>query len=82
MAQNKVQYQRGLPMLEFLDSYGCERRCEEAVRSWRWPQGFVCPRCQSTWHSEFRRGIPCLRHSPRTFHGALRLAAQTTDLSS
>ncbi len=55
MAQNKVQYQRGLPMLEFFDSYGSEHRCEEAVRNWRWPHGFMCPRCQSAGHSEFRR---------------------------
>ena len=55
MAQNKVQYQRGLPMLEFFDLYGSQECCEEAVRGWRWAEGFVCPRCQSAWHSEFRR---------------------------
>lgn len=55
MAQNKVQYQKGLPMLEFVELYGSHERCEEAIRSWRWPEGFVCPRCQGSWHSEFRR---------------------------
>ena len=55
MAQNKVQYQRGLPMREFLDLYGSHERCEEAIQRWRWPEGFVCPRCQGSWHSEFRR---------------------------
>ena len=55
MGQNKVQYQRGLGMLDFLDLYGSPERCESAVRAWRWPEGFVCPRCQGTWHSEFRR---------------------------
>ena len=55
MAQNKVQYQRGLPMLEFFDLYGSHERCEEAIQRWRWPEGFVCPRCQGSWHSEFRR---------------------------
>ncbi len=55
MAQNKVQYQRGLPMLEFFDLYGSHERCEDAIRGWRWPEGFVCPRCQAGWHSEFRR---------------------------
>ena len=42
-------------MLEFFDLYGSQARCEEAIRAWRWPQGFVCPRCQGSWHSEFRR---------------------------
>ena len=55
MAQNKVQYQRGLPMLEFFELYGSHERCEDAIRGWRWPEGFVCPRCQGNWHSKFRR---------------------------
>ncbi len=56
MAMNRVQYQAGLPMLEFFENYGSHERCEELVRAWRWPEGFVCPRCSQTGHSEFRRG--------------------------
>jgi transposase-like protein len=55
MAMNKVQYQRGLAMLEFFDEHGTQEQCESSVRGWRWPQGFVCPRCEGTWYSEFRR---------------------------
>jgi transposase-like protein len=55
MAQNKVQYRRGLPMLEFFELYGSHERCEDALRGWRWPEGFSCPRCQVGWHSELRR---------------------------
>jgi transposase-like protein len=55
MAMSKVQYQRGLSMLEFFDSYGSQEDCEALVQGWRWPEGFVCPRCQGSWHSEFRR---------------------------
>jgi transposase-like protein len=55
MAMNRVQYQAGLPMLEFFDNYGSREQCEDLVRAWRWPQGFVCPRCSQSWHSEFRR---------------------------
>jgi transposase-like protein len=55
MAQNRVQYQRGLSMPEFFDCYGSPQQCEDRVRAWRWPDGFVCPRCQGVWHSEFRR---------------------------
>jgi len=25
------------------------------VGAWRWPQGFVCPRCHGNWCSAFRR---------------------------
>jgi transposase-like protein len=55
MAQNKVQYQRGLSMLGFFEDYGSLERCEELVRGWRWSDGFVCPRCQACQCSEFRR---------------------------
>ena len=55
MAQNRVQYQRGLSMLEFFDSYGSVEQCEALVRGWRWPGGFSCPRCKGSWHSEFSR---------------------------
>lgn len=55
MAQNKVQYQRDLSMPEFFDRYGLPAQCEALIRTWRWPEGFVCPRCKCGWHSEFRR---------------------------
>ena len=55
MAQNKVQYQQGLSMPEFFSRYGSPQQCEDLVRGWRWPKGFVCPRCKGSWHSEFRR---------------------------
>lgn len=25
------------------------------IRGWRWSEGFICLRCQTNWHSEFRR---------------------------
>lgn len=55
MAMNTVQFQHGLPLLEFFNAYGTQQQCEEVVRAWRWPEGFVCPRCPRTEHSEFRR---------------------------
>ncbi|MBU6258347.1 MAG: nif-specific transcriptional activator NifA [Burkholderiales bacterium] len=56
MAQNKAQYHRGLSMPEFFVEHGSAEQCEALVRSWRWPAGFSCPRCQCGWNSEFRRG--------------------------
>lgn len=55
MAANRVQLQAGLSMLEFFDLYGTQEKCEEAVRRWRWPQGFVCPACAGVEYCEFRR---------------------------
>lgn len=45
MPKNKVQFQKGLSLHEFLSSYGTEKQCKEALFSIRWPQGFICPQC-------------------------------------
>lgn len=56
MSMNRVQFQPGLSMAEFERRYGTDEQCEEAVRAWRWPQGFSCPRCGAGNRTEFRRG--------------------------
>jgi transposase-like protein len=45
MAMNRVQFQKGLSMTEFLQLYGTEEACEKAVMQARWPQGYRCPAC-------------------------------------
>ena len=45
MASYDVQFQKGLSLLDFLDTYGTEEQCIEAVCTARWPDGFVCPEC-------------------------------------
>ena len=45
MARNKVQFQKGLSLNEFLKHYGTEDQCFDALYAWRWPQGFQCPHC-------------------------------------
>ena len=45
MARNKIQFQKGLSERQFRTSYGTEEQCRAALAAWRWPQGFVCPRC-------------------------------------
>jgi len=55
MAMNRVQFQAGLSMAEFLDRYGSEAQCEAALVAVRWPDGFVCPACGSNAHSTFVR---------------------------
>ena len=55
MAMNQVQFQQGLSMQEFVERYGSEDKCEQAVIESRWPQGFECPRCGSGRSLSFRR---------------------------
>jgi ribosomal protein L37AE/L43A len=45
MPMNRVQFQKGLSLPEFMDRYGTEQQCEAALIAARWPSGFVCPEC-------------------------------------
>ena len=55
MAMNRVQFQPGLSMTQFLERYGSDDRCEAALIASRWPEGFACPACDSRPNSSFRR---------------------------
>ena len=55
MAMNRVQFQPGLSMAEFMDRYGSDDDCEAALVESRWPKGFVCPSCGCSHSSSFRR---------------------------
>lgn len=56
MAMNRIQFQPGLSMPEFLKDYGAEAQCEQALERVRWPEGFCCPRCEGAGHSVLRDG--------------------------
>ena len=43
--KNKVQFQKGYSLSEFMKHYGTEAQCRQALFQWRWPQGYVCPEC-------------------------------------
>lgn len=45
MARNKVQFQKGLSLNEFIQQYGSEEQCFDALFKLRWPEGFICPAC-------------------------------------
>ena len=45
MTKNKVQFQKGLSIPAFLDSYGEEQQCEDILFAARWSQGLHCPAC-------------------------------------
>jgi transposase-like protein len=42
---NKIQFQHGMSLPDFLGRYGSEEQCIQALFSCRWPTGFSCPRC-------------------------------------
>ncbi len=56
MPMNRVQFQPGLSLPEFLKQFGTESQCAAELEQSRWPQGFVCPCCAQTSHRVFKRG--------------------------
>lgn len=55
MPMNRVQFQPGLSMADFMRRFGTQEQCEAALTLARWPQGFACPECGSPSRSSFRR---------------------------
>lgn len=56
MAMNRVQFQPGLSLPEFLAQFGTEAQCEAALEGVRWPEGFRCPHCGAAEHWVLRVG--------------------------
>ena len=50
MPMNRVQFQRGVSLPDFLERYGTEEQCSAALVALRWPNGFRCPRCSCEAH--------------------------------
>jgi ribosomal protein L37AE/L43A len=53
---NKIQFQKGMSLNQFLARYGVEQQCEAALEDARWPEGFQCPKCSTKEHYQYRRG--------------------------
>jgi len=54
VAKNKIQFQKGLSLTDFLSQYGTEQHCREALFRMRWPQGFQCPKCGHSGYCEIQ----------------------------
>jgi ribosomal protein L37AE/L43A len=58
MGMNRVQFQAGLSMPQFLQMYGTEAKCQAVLEATRWPNGFSCPACGGPARTSFmRRGL-------------------------
>jgi hypothetical protein len=62
--QNRVQYQEGLSLLDFIQAYGTEEKCLAALELASWPEGFRCPQCGEgekvgVIHDNRRKGYQC-----------------------
>ncbi len=50
MTFNRIQFQPGMSLPEFLRCFGTEAHCAEELKAACWPSGFCCPRCSSVAH--------------------------------
>ena len=50
MPQNRIQFQPGMSLSEFMERFGTEEKCEAALEQARWPTGFACPECGEHEH--------------------------------
>ena len=53
--RNQVQFQKGMSLSTFLQLYGTEEKCAEALAKLRWPSGFDCPSCGCARHCRLER---------------------------
>ena len=56
MAMNRIQFQAGMSMPEFMKDFATEGQCEQVLEATRWPEGFRCPRCNHENHCVLRGG--------------------------
>ena len=52
MPKNKIQFQKGLSLPDFLKAYGTQEQCQTALFRLRWPKGFTCPNCGDSSYYE------------------------------
>jgi hypothetical protein len=50
MSKNQVQFQKGFSLVDFMQHYGTEAQCAEALFKDRWPSRFRCPACGGGRH--------------------------------
>ena len=53
MADSPIQFPQGMSLPEFMQAFGSESACFEAVLCARWPGGFSCPHCGGTALASF-----------------------------
>ncbi len=45
MPKNKIQFQKSIPLADFMQKFGSESQCQAHLFTLRWPDGFRCPEC-------------------------------------
>ncbi|MBF0448513.1 MAG: diguanylate cyclase [Magnetococcales bacterium] len=54
MPNNEIQLQQGLSLIQFMDIYGTDEKCGQALFNVRWPAGFQCPKCRKRSYRQIK----------------------------
>ena len=54
MPKNPVQCQKGYSLPKFLAAFGTEEKCRKKLFFYRWPSGFICPKCDHNQYYEVK----------------------------
>jgi len=49
--RDAIQFQKGHSLAAFMERFGTEEQCRQALAKWRWSDGFVCTHCEDRHHS-------------------------------
>jgi hypothetical protein len=77
MSLNRIQFQPGMTLSQFLELYGTEEQCEPALEQARWPDGFRSLRWGEQEHGlvygrrHRRYQCRCCRHQTTVTAGAI-----------
>jgi ribosomal protein L37AE/L43A len=75
-----IQFQRGLPLADFLARYGTEAQCVNEIERQRWPGGFECPRCAGRDPYRVAHGRRVVLQCRRCHHQTSLMARKPRDL--
>lgn len=74
MSMNRIQFQKGLSVHEFMQQYGSEEQCEHALVAARWPQGWRCAHCNGS------RSFPTHNKTGRQLWECVRCGYQSSSI--
>lgn len=79
MPTNRIQFQPGMSIREFMAHYGSEAQCAQELARQRWPEGFRCPRCGDAEHYRVSHGGRALLQCRACRHQASLTAGTLMD---
>ena len=56
MRKSRIQFQKGVSLQAFISAYGTQEQCFQSIFKLKWPNGFICPKCEATRYYRIQKG--------------------------